>query len=78
MLACWLSYYPHGPLFRDARECLFFGVLIIPLWMLLIQNTQLDKMCRDQGYWYLVFRYLKLVFIALKMLIWAIYPAFVI
>ncbi len=68
MLACWLSYYPHGPLFRDARECLFFGVLIIPLWMLLIQNTQLDKMCRDQGYWYLVFRYLKLVFIGSLML----------
>ncbi|MEL7588486.1 MAG: sugar transferase [Prolixibacteraceae bacterium] len=59
--ALWLSHcYQHDFSFKDSKDCLFFSVLIIPLWMLLIQYHKLDRMCRDQGYRYLLFRYLRL------------------
>jgi exopolysaccharide biosynthesis polyprenyl glycosylphosphotransferase len=68
ILASWLSHYPDGFILKDSKEYLFFSVLIMPLWMLLIQYNQLDRMCRDQGYGYLLFKYLRLVLIGTSLL----------
>lgn len=61
ILALWIRYYPDNSMPGDYTEWIGFLFLIAPTWMLLIEYTGLSRMCRDERYRHLLFRYLKVV-----------------